>query len=198
MKWVGDFETTTTERKKLDGTTHVWACGLCEVGNPDNLVILRTIDEFLSWCENQETNDTVFFHNLRFDGSFIVQKLLKSGYTFAPEPKDKATRTFTTLISDKGLWYQIEIFFLIRGKRVNKVTIQDSLKLIPLSVRQIAKSFQLPIKKGSIDYAAHDLLPEGSPLTPEEEEYLIHDVQIVSHAVDFFHSQGLTRMTIGA
>lgn len=198
MKWVGDFETTTAERKKLDGTTHVWACGLCEVGNPDNLVILRTIDEFLSWCENQPTNDTVFFHNLRFDGSFIVQKLLKSGYKFAAEPKDKATRTFSTMISDKGLWYQIEIFFLIRGKKVNKVTIQDSLKLIPLSVKQIAKSFQLPIKKGSIDYAAHDLLPEGSPLTPEEEEYLIHDVQIVSHAVDFFHSQGLTRMTIGA
>lgn len=155
------------------------------------------MEEFIAWCEAQE-NDKVFFHNLRFDGNFIVQWLLRNGYSHAPTPKDKKTRTFTTLISDKGLWYQIEIFFLIKGKKVNKITIQDSLKLIPLSVKQIAKSFQLPIKKGSIDYSAHDFLPAGSPLTPEEEEYLIHDVQIVEHAVNFFHSEGLDRMTIGA
>lgn len=197
MQWVGDFETTTAKRKELDGTTHVWACGLCEVGNPSNVVIMRSMEEFIAWCEAQE-NDKVYFHNLRFDGNFIVQWLLRNGYNHAPTPKDKKTRTFTTLISDKGLWYQIEIFFLIKGKKVNKITIQDSLKLIPLSVKQIAKSFDLPIKKGSIDYAAHDFLPAGSPLTPEEEEYLIHDVQIVEHAVNFFHTEGLDRMTIGA
>lgn len=198
MKWIGDFETTSAERKKVDGTSHVWACGLCEVGNPENVVILKSLREFMEWCENQETNDKVYFHNLRFDGNFIVQWLLKNGYKFAPTPKDKESRSFTTLISDKGLWYQIEIFFQIKGKKVNRVTIQDSLKLIPLSVKSIAKSFQLPIKKGSIDYSAHDFLPEGSPLTKEEEEYLIHDVQIVEHAVNFFHSQGLDKMTIGA
>lgn len=198
MNWIADFETTSTERYRLDGTSHVWACGLCEVGNPKNIVILKTIEEFLSWCEAQKTNDKIYFHNMRFDGNFIIQYLLKNGYTFASKPSEKKSRSFTTLISDKGLWYQIEIFFKIKGKTVNKVTIQDSLKLIPLSVRAIAKSFQLPIQKGSIDYKAHDLLPEGSPLTPEEEEYLIHDVQIVEHAVNFFHSQGLDRMTIGA
>lgn len=198
MNWIGDFETTSAERKKLDGTSHVWACGLCEVGNPQNVVILRSLPEFIQWCEQQPTNDKVYFHNLRFDGNFIVQWLLKNGYNHAPTPKDKKSRTFTTLISDKGLWYQIEIFFKIKGKTVNRVTIQDSLKLIPLSVKAIAKSFQLPIKKGSIDYSAHDFLPEGSPLTKEEEEYLIHDVQIVEHAVNFFHEQGLDRMTIGA
>ena len=198
MKWIADFETTTIERKKLDGTSFVWACGVCEVGNPKNTIILKSMEEFLEWCENSIENDTIYFHNLRFDGNFIVQHLLRNGYTFAAEPKDKASRTFTTLISDKSLWYQVEIFFKIKGKNVNKVTIQDSLKLVPLSVKAIGKSFDLPIQKGSIDYAAHDLLPPGSPLTPEEEEYLIHDVQIVEHAVNFFHSQGLDRMTIGA
>lgn len=198
MNWIADFETTSSKRYRKDGTSHVWACGLCEIGNPKNIVILKTIDEFLSWCEAQETNDKVYFHNMRFDGNFIIQKLLKSGYTFASKPQEKKSRSFTTLISDKGLWYQIEIFFKIKGKNVNKVTIQDSLKLIPLSVKAIAKSFQLPIQKGSIDYSAHDFLPEGSDLTPEEEEYLIHDVQIVEHAVNFFHSQGLDRMTIGS
>ena len=198
MNWIADFETTSSIRYRIDGTSHVWACGLCEVGNPKNIDILKTIEEFINWCEAQPTNDIVYFHNMRFDGNFIIQYLLKNGYKFASKPQEKESRSFTTLISDKGLWYQIEIFFKIKGKVVNKVTIRDSLKLIPLSVRAIAKSFQLPIQKGSIDYKAHDLLPEGSPLTPEEEEYLIHDVQIVEHAVNFFHSQGLDRMTIGA
>ena len=198
MNWVADFETTSSERYKKDGTTQVWACGLCEVGNPDNIVILKTIEEFISWCEKQPTNDKVYFHNLRFDGNFIIQWLLSKGYKYASKPQEKESRSFTTLISDKGLWYQIEIFFRINGKKVNKVTLQDSLKLIPLSVKAIAKSFQLPIKKGSIDYGAHDFLPEGSDLTPEEEEYLIHDVQIVEHAINFFHEQGLSKMTIGA
>lgn len=198
MEWVGDFETTSAERKKVDGTTHVWACGLCEVGNPDNIVILRTLEEFINWCSNSKTNDKVFFHNLRFDGNFIVQWLLRNNYKHVSRPQDKVSKSFTTLISDKGMWYNIEIFFLIKGKKVNKVTIQDSLKLIPLSVRQIAKSFHLPIKKGSIDYSAHDFLPEGSPLTPEEEEYLIHDIQIVEHALRFFKEQGLNKMTIGS
>ena len=198
MKWVADFETTTAVRKKIDNTSHVWAVGLCEVGNPDNTVIMRSLPEFIEWCENTPTNDSVYFHNLRFDGNFIVQWLLRNGFEFVDDPKKKKSRTFTTVISDKSLWYQVEIFFKIRGAKVNKVTILDSLKLIPLSVKAIAKSFQLPIQKGSIDYAAHDLLPVGSPLTPEEEEYLVHDVQIVEHALNFFHSQGLNKMTIGA
>ena len=198
MNWVGDFETTSAQRKKIDGTSHVWACGLCEVGNPQNIVILKTLDEFIEWCEKQPTNDKVYFHNLRFDGNFILQWLLRNGFTHVSKPQDKESRCFTTLISDKGLWYQIEIFFKIRGKNVKKVTIQDSLKLIPLPVKAIAKSFQLPIKKGVIDYGAHDFLPEGSDLTPEEEEYLIHDVQIVEHALNFFHNQGLDKMTIGS
>lgn len=198
MKWIGDFETTSAEHKKIHGSTHVWAVGLCEVGNPSNVVILKTMQEFLDWCESQKTNDTLYFHNLRFDGNFIVQYLLRNGYKYALTPQEKTDRTFTTRISDKGLWYQIEIYFKNKGKTINKVTIQDSLKLIPLPVRDIAKSFRLPIKKGSIDYTAHDFLPEGSPISAEEEEYIIGDVQIVEHALNFFHEQGLDKMTIGA
>lgn len=195
---MADFETTTAERKKIDGTSHVWAVGLCEIGNPDNTLILKRLDEFLKWCEARPENDHIWFHNLRFDGNFIVQRLLKLGYKYASTPKEKKSRTFTCTISDKNLWYAVEIYFRVNGKKVKKVTIQDSLKLIPLSVREIAKSFDMAIRKGNIDYSAHDLLPEGSDLSPEEEEYLIHDVQIVAHAIDFFHSQGMDKMTIGS
>lgn len=190
--YVADFETTTDPNK-----CHVWAYALCEVGNVDNIEIGTTIDDFMEWCEKSKTNDKVFFHNLKFDGQFIIYWLFKHGFQHV-EQKDRATRTFTTLISDKGLWYQIEVIFKLHGKKVNKVTFQDSLKLIPLPVEGIAKSFKLPISKLKIDYDAHNHLPEGSPLTPEEQEYIKHDVQIVAYAINYFYEQGLNRMTIGA
>lgn len=190
--YVADFETTTREED-----CRVWAYGICEVGNIENITIGTSIDEFMLWCKSQEKNPTVFFHNLKFDGQFIVQWLLLNGFTYV-EKEDKASNTFTTLISDKGMWYQIEVIFQKKGKRVNKIIFQDSLKLIPLSVDGIAKALKLPVQKGKIDYTAHDNLPAGSPITAEEEEYLKHDVQIVAQAVDYFHKQGLDKMTIGS
>ena len=191
--FVADFETTTNEND-----CRVWAYAVCEVGNKENVEIGTTIDEFMEWCRCQPDNPKVMFHNLKFDGQFIIYWLFQNGYEHVTDKHDRATKTFTTLISDKGLYYQIEVLFYLRGKKVKKVTFTDSLKLIPLSVDAIAKSFKLPIQKLKIDYAAHNMLPEGSPIAPEEQEYIKHDVQIVAHAVDYFYSQGLNKMTIGS
>ena len=191
-QYVADFETTTIEED-----CRVWAWAVCEVSNTENITVGRTLTEFMTWCEQQKDNPKVFFHNLKFDVQFIIQWLFKNGFSHV-EKEGKKDRTFTTLISDKGLYYSCEVIFKKSGKKVNKITFQDSLKLIPLSVDAIAKSFTLPIQKLKIDYTSHDYLPDGSPLSPEEEEYLKHDVQIVAHAVDYFHKQGLNKMTIGS
>ena len=191
--FVADFETTTN----IDDC-RVWAYAICEVGNKEDVIIGTTIDEFMEWNIKRKENDTVFFHNLKFDSQFIMNWLFKNGYEHTTEPEQKKSKTFNTLISDKGLFYQVEVIFEKKGKKVNKVIFQDSLKLIPLSVDSIAKSFKLPISKLKIDYDSHNNLPIGSPLTPEEEEYIKHDVQIVAHAIEYFYSQGLNKMTIGS
>jgi len=190
--YVADFETTTIEEN-----CHVWAYAVTEVGNSDDVLIGTTIDDFMQWCKQQKDNPKIYFHNLKFDGQFIMYWLFHNGYKHV-EQNDRASKTFTTLISDKGMYYTIEVIFYLHGKKVQKVTFQDSLKLLPMSVDAIAKSFKLPIQKGCIDYDAHNLLPEGSPLTPEEQEYIKHDVQIVAHAIQYFYSQGLDKMTIGS
>ena len=191
--FVADFETTTN----IDDC-RVWAYAICEVGNKQDVIIGTTIDDFMDWNIKRKENDTVFFHNLKFDSQFIMNWLFKNGYEHTTEPEQKKSKTFNTLISDKGLFYQVEVIFEKKGKKVNKVIFQDSLKLIPLSVDSIAKSFKLPISKLKIDYDSHNNLPIGSPLTPEEEEYIKHDVQIVAHAIEYFYSQGLDKMTIGS
>lgn len=191
--YVADFETTTNPED-----CRVWAYGICEVGNKDNIEIGTNIDDFMKWCMNQDKNPLVYFHNLKFDGQFIMHWLFHNGYIHTGEDEDKRSMSFNTLISDKGLYYAIEVIFERKGKRVKKVVFQDSLKLIPLSVEDIAKSFKLDMLKLEMDYDRHNNLPPNSPLTEHEKEYLIHDIQIVCHAIEYFYSQGLNKMTIGA
>ena len=190
--YVADFETTTNP-----DDCRVWAYAICEVGNKDNVIVGTNIDDFMSWCRDNE-NARVFFHNLKFDGQFILSWLFNNGYTHITNLNERANNTFTTLISDKGLYYQIDVIFSAKGKKINRVTFQDSLKLIPLSVDKIAKSFHLPIQKLEIDYEAHNELPVDSPLSEEEKDYIINDVRIVAYAIEYFHDQGLNRMTIGS
>ena len=204
--YVADFETTTKAEN-----CHVWAYAVTPVLDSENVQIGTTINDFMSWCKAQKDNPTVYFHNLKFDGQFILYWLFHNGFKHIIPPKKgdgrpkdelkanrKTSNTFSTMISDKGMYYAIEVYFYVKGKKVQKVTFQDSLKLIPLSVDAIAKSFKLPIQKLEIDYTAHDELPEGAPLSEIEQEYIKHDVQIVAHAIRYFHSQGLDKMTIGS
>lgn len=190
--YVADFETTTKEEN-----CYVWAWAVCRVGN-NNIEIGNTIDSFIQWCRKQKDNPVVYFHNLKFDSQFIIYYLFKNGFTHVEDHRKRGNNTFTTLISDKGMYYSLEIIFYKKGNKVKKVTFLDSLKLIPLSVKAIAKAFDFPEQKLEIDYKAHDDLPEGSPITQEEEEYLKHDVVIVAKAIDYFKKQGLTKMTIGS
>ena len=184
--FVADFETTTDP-----DNCYVWSYAINEVGDyteNENVIIGTSIDDFMEWCENNG-NNKVYFHNLKFDVQFILTWLFKHGYTHVEKVGDRKTKTFTTLISDKGLYYSLSVYFQVKGKRVKKIIFQDSLKLIPLSVKNFAESFHLPISKLHLDYDCHNGLPPGTPLTEHEKNYISHDVRIVSHAINYFYSE---------
>lgn len=191
--YVADFESTTNP-----ADCRVWAYAICEVGNKQNLQIGSSINSFFKWCEENPDNSLVYFHNLKWDGNFIISWLLNNGFKHTTESSERASRTFSTLINSKGQFYSIEVIFKLKNKRINKVTFRDSLKLIPMSVEEIAKTFKMPYQKLEIDYAAHNNLPEGAPLSEAEKDYIKHDVLIVATAIEFFYEQGLNKMTIGA
>ena len=191
--FVADFETTTKEEN-----CHVWGWALCDVEDLTNVYVGTDIYDFMDMCEQLRDNLRVYLHNLKFDGQFIISWLFQNDYKLVSDSRDRATQTFKTMISDEGLYYAIEVIFYKKGKNIKKVTFYDSMKLLPMSVEKIANSFHLPLKKGKIDYDAHNDLPYGSPMTEEEKEYIINDVRIVAHAINYFQSQGLDRITIGS
>ena len=189
-RFTADFETSTW----IEDETRVWAWALCEIENPENVDIGNDIATFFERIK-KEANPYIYFHNLKFDGEFILYYLMKNGYEYV-ESKEKRDKTFSTLISDMGLFYSIEVYFEVNNKKIKKVTFIDSLKIINQSVESMPKTFKIEDKKLSIDYN----LPreEGHVLTKEEEDYIKNDVVIVAKALSYLFNMGLTKMTAGS
>lgn len=191
-KFTADFETTTDPND-----CRVWAYAICEIGNINNFYYGNSIDEFIEFCKNKRENYVLYFHNLKFDGEYIFNYLLNNDYKCIKDKKDREDKTFTTLISDTGQFYSIEIFFETKNKKhINKVTIYDSLKILNFSVDKIAKDFNLPIRKLELDYHAKREI--GHILTEEEIDYIKNDVEIMARALEFMFNENLKKMTIGS
>nr|DAI89900.1 MAG TPA: DNA polymerase B [Caudoviricetes sp.] len=188
--YTADFETTTDPND-----CRVWAYGLCEIGKPDNFTYGNCIDDFMQWARGQGSV-TTYFHNLKFDGEFILCWLFENGFKHVVERRELEDNCFTTLISDKGQFYSMEICFKRLGKKKLSLTIYDSLKILPFSVAAVAKGFNLPISKLEIDY--NETREKGHILTKQEVDYLRNDVEIMARALQVLFDQGLNQMTQGS
>lgn len=190
MLFTADFETTTDP---LD--CRVWACGICSIDETHSFKYGNSLDWFIEFAKNN-IGSTFYFHNLKFDGEFIMCYLFEHGYKHVTDRKKLKTKTFTTLISDKGQFYSLEICFNKDENKTEKITIYDSLKILPFSVEAIAKGFNLPISKLEIDYDEKREI--GHILTPQEIDYLRNDVEIMSRALLTLFNQDLRQMTQGS
>lgn len=188
-RFTADFETATWDPDE----TWVWAWALCDIEDPSHVEVGNSIDDFFKRIK-KEANPYIYFHNLKFDGEFILYYLMKNGFEHV-DSREKRNNTFSTLISDMGLFYSIEVYFEV-GKKTKKVTFIDSLKIINQSVESMPKTFKIPENKLEIDYNAPR--EKGHILTDEEEAYIKNDVVIVAKALSYLFNMGLTKMTAGS
>ena len=205
--YMADFETTVTGDKN-QSQTEVWAAALVEVdalddGNIDDTVYIEnSIDNFFGRLIglSAPSHRICYFHNLKFDGSFIIDYLLKKGYELAlnswdgkwRETKYMSKKSFKCTISDMGQWYSIEV----KTKGGILITFKDSLKLLPFSVEQIGKSFGTLHKKLSMEYVGD--MHAGGVITEEQKKYITNDVLVVKEALEIFFKDGLNKLTIGS
>ena len=191
LKITADFETTTDPND-----CRVWAWAVCGIDDVNYFEYGNDIQTFINYLYNKKRTK-VFFHNLKFDGEFIVQHLYRAGYKYVETREQATSRSFTTLISNMGAWYTIEIFFEVdKGVATRKATIHDSLKIFNFSVDQVAKDFDLPISKLTLDYETKREI--GHELTPHEVDYIRNDVEIMARALAIMFNQGHTKITIGS
>lgn len=149
------------------------------------------IDSFINYCSLINESSSFYFHNLKFDGEFIIHYLLTHGFVHVNEKK-LGVNQFSTIISDLNVFYCIKVKF----KEEVIISFFDSLKLLNFSVEEVAKAFNLSIKKLEIDYKAKR--EKRHKITDEEKEYLKHDVMIMSLALEKMFEMKITRMTIAS
>lgn len=180
---VADFETTTEKFYNEHGYTKVWLWAISS-SEGKTIAIGEDIESFMSYCTENLKNYVIFFHNLKFDGSYILSYILSKGTPYKDKIGSRDNACFNTLISDLGQYYQISY----HPRSEVTYYFQDSLKLLPFKVEKIAKDFGLPILKLNIDY-------DDYTVNKETIEYIKHDVEIVAMALSQIKALGMTQMT---
>lgn len=182
-KLVADFETTTDPND-----CRVWAWGVCDVFDEHTFKHGNSMQSFIEYIS--QDNAQIYFHNLAFDGSFILDWLLNNNYWHTDNAFRKGS--FSTLISRMGKFYSITVCW----RNGNKTEFRDSFKKLPMSVANVAKAFKLPESKLSIDY--DEYREPGHRLTAHEIAYLKADVVIIAKALRQQLNEGMTHLTVGS
>ena len=181
--YVADFETTT-----LEDDCRVWSWGIIKVGKLSDYVDGTTLGGFMDYISQRASH--IYFHNLAFDGVFIIDWLMKQGYVWVKE--NPGVKQFTSLISRMGKFYSITVVF----ETGYRVEFRDSYKKLPMSVQTIAKAFNLHDQKLEIDY--EEYRPPGYIPTEQERRYQRNDVAIVAQALEVQFSEKMTKLTVGS
>lgn len=196
-----DFETTTDNPDEVA----VWSAEEIEI-NPEvksvsaNCDHQTTIKEFMNWVKyivdmNPGNNIILYFHNLKFDGSYILDHLERDPcyhlYSIENERGEAAalidkvqddgerymhSGDYTYLVSSKNVMYNIVLKI---GRTM--VYFRDSLKLLPFTLAQIGKSFETEHKKLDMEYSGK--YPGYVP-NAEEMAYIENDVYVLKEGLE--------------
>ena len=210
--YIADFETTVYEGQT---ETEVWAAAIVPITAPDepeSVKIFNTISTFMWHLSELARNESIVvgFHNLRFDGSFILNFLKHSKYWQEDSyelieggvnkglvlnedgPFKMRNGRYRYAISEKNQWYTITL-----KTHGHLIEIRDTLKILPFSVRQLGgkKGFDTKHKKLEMDYENHK---PGCRISKLEEDYIKNDVLVVKESLALMLSEGHDSLTIGS
>lgn len=174
---AADFETTSYKDYEEDGFTRAYLWCIKDIDKP-KVTNGDTIEEFIAYLTLLEENSTIYFHNLAFDGCFILDYLLKKNWSVGSKPFQ-----FESVISSKGPWYSITLHY-----PGTDIVIKDSHKKFPMSLQMLANTFGIP-GKTELDFDKRrdpDYIANRSEIIRCSQ-----DVKILSHALKETFNQGM-------
>lgn len=179
-----DFETTTLKKSSEETSVYLW----CAIDvNKEKEFYGEDIESFFYFMKNNIGAD-FYFHNLKFDGIFILDWLLFHSDFQYNETGKFSPNTFNTLISEELMFYKIEIHF-----DDGKVHILDSLKKFAAgtSIAKMATDFETGLEKLKYDYDTEKPNALGYM-------YIRSDTLILARGLKKIFKNGSKEMTIGA
>ena len=149
--FYADFETT-----QPDENEHVEVYLWCAVSGKKQYSGLN-IESFIEWLQKLKKT-IIFFHNLRFDFSYIHYYCLKNDIE-------------VEVLEKQGVIYNAKIF---------DVEFRDSLNFMPMTLKEVGENYCEKYQKTSIDYDVQ----KGHVATPEEIEYCFNDCRVLEEGIN--------------
>ena len=154
--YFADFETTSVTESCKKVKVYLWG-----VVKGEEQFQGENIESFIEFCE--KTKGVMWFHNLKFDSSFILDYLLRNDIKFS-------------ILEKNGVIYSLKFF---------KIEIRDTLNFLNITLKEIGEKFCSVYKKGSLeDYA----VPYNHVATQEEKDYNILDCLVLQEGFNNFLS----------
>ena len=198
--YVADFETLTTDTnyyKQYEQTKVLLWC-YRELYNDQSEHVLGTeIKDFISSLKNINKSIIVYFHNLSFDGDFIIKYLSNNGYRLVNEvlgeKLDRSAKQFTIFRNGAKI-YKIVLYLRkkILGKIKDiKIIFMCSLNLLSSSVASLGKNYNInKLEENEDKETFYNVEPKKrvEDYNPRFIEYIKNDVDIVRYSLRDFES----------
>lgn len=186
--YCADFETTSYQQYVVEGQTRVYLWKLTGV---DNLIEQIGIDmeSFINFIISLGSCD-IYFHNLSFDGEFILWYLLENNYKYDEEIK--GDKTFKSIIDETGSIYSITI----RHNQKCVTELKCSYKLFPKSISDIGKLVGIEKLNETHDYNEIKNYHSVDELPEEEIKYITNDVRIMVELIKYLQAKGVKGITM--
>lgn len=183
---TADFETSTEAWGVEEARVWLWDICTRDFKHKNG----TDLDSFMYVVLKTAMNTLYGFRNLAYDGVYILTWLLKNGYKHTNQDTEKMPpKSFRTVISGLGAHYAYQV----KTENRQTVTFVDTLKYVNMSIKKSAECYNLPIKKGEIDY---DLFrPIGWKPTEEELDYIHNDTEIDMHTIQLNMKAGAIKFT---
>ena len=187
--YLADFETTPYEQYKKEGETKVYLWCLKSLDEKQTYMGVN-IDTFFSRLYELNIGKiVVYFHNLSFDGEFIMWYLLKNNYSYG----EKENQTFTPIIDETGNIYMINVW-----NNDIEIEIRCSYKLFPKSIEDIGE--MVGVKKLNETHNYEEIKNYNSleELPQEEIDYINNDVTIMCRLIKYLEEVGINGVTMSS
>lgn len=186
--FVADFETTDSDRvyrydTKTDEPIHyqrVWLAGYKNLQTMES-TYHYSLDDFMKdiLARHDNTHREYAFHNLKFDGSYIIPWLMNNKYTVSegkPQPGE-----FSVLVDSRNNWYNITV----QCTKRRKITIWCSQKLFPTALRYLPEIYGTPTQKIAEDQDFYTKpRPEGYVPDERDMQYFENDLQVPAETLN--------------
>lgn len=144
----------------------------------------------------------VYFHNLKYDGSYILNWLLQHHWkqTLKIDPKTKLAvinRKQFVLLQSGGKFFNLQIFW-----RGIKITFLDSAKIFVTSLASLGDELNFKKLSNTVDYSKFEIR-KNHKYPKKWITYLKRDCEILAKYLNFFFqteqkSNSIKRQTIGS